>query len=299
MDFRRLEVFKKVYERRSFSRAGQDLYLAQPTVSEHIRLLEEELGLTLFDRQGKSVLPTKTAQLLYHYAKKIMALREESLQAMIQFRDKGLGDLTVGGSNIPGQYLLPPLMGRFKEQFPQIRIQLLVGDTGNIIDRVLEGLVELGVVGAQVTSRQIHCQFLTTDEMVCIVPPGRSWCPAKAVDIQELTRLPFIMREVGSGTRTSIERAFERTRWEVSDLQVAAVMGSNEAIRQAVKAGLGISIISRLAVEEDLKDGRLLEMRIKGLPLIRSFYLVTQKQRTLSPLAQEFMDYLQKAFKKS
>ena len=124
MDFRRLEVFLKVYELLSFSRAGQALYLAQPTVSEHIRLLEEELGLSLFDRQGKAVLPTKTAQLLYTYAKKIMALREESLQALVQFRDKGLGDLLVGGSNIPGQYLLPPLLGQFKEKFPEIRIQL-------------------------------------------------------------------------------------------------------------------------------------------------------------------------------
>jgi len=296
MDFRRLEVFLKVYELRSFSQAGQALYLAQPTVSEHIRLLEEELGLSLFDRQGKAVLPTKTAQLLYHYAKQIMALREESLQALIQFRDKGLGDLMVGGSNIPGQYLLPPLLGQFKKKFPEIRIQLFIGDTRNIIERVLEGSVELGVVGAQVEHKQMHCQFLTSDELVCIVPPGNALSNEKLIDIKELTRLPFILREVGSGTRTSMEQAFVKIKLEVGDLQVAAEMGSNEAIRQAVKAGLGISIISRRAVEDDLKDGRLQEIRIKKLPLIRSFYLISQKQRTLSPLAQEFKETIIRFF---
>jgi DNA-binding transcriptional LysR family regulator len=299
MDFRRLEVFLKVYELRSFSQAGQALYLAQPTISEHIRLLEEELGLSLFDRQGKAVQPTKTAQLLYHYARQIMALREESLQALIQFRDKGLGDLLVGGSNIPGQYLLPSLLGQFKGKFPQIRIQLFIGDSRNIIERVLEGSVELGVIGARIEHKQMHCQFLTNDELVCIVPPGNSLSQEKSIDLQELTRLPFILREVGSGTRTSIEQAFGKIKMEVGNLKVAAEMGSNEAIRQAVKAGLGISIISRLAVEDDLRDGRLQEVRIKRLPLMRSFYLISQKQRTLSPLAQEFKETILRAFKKT
>lgn len=299
MDFRRLEVFLKVHELRSFSRAGQALYLAQPTVSEHIRLLEEELGLSLFDRQGKAVLPTKSAQLLYQYARKIMALREESLQALIQFRDKGLGDLQVGGSNIPGQYLLPPLLGRFKLQFPEIRIQLYIGDTKNIIDRVLEGSLELGVVGAQVAQRQILCQFLTTDELACIVRPGNFPAATDSIDIRELTRLPFVLREEGSGTRTSIEQALKKAGLELGNLQVAAEIGSNEAIRQAVKAGLGISIISRLAVEDDLKAGRLKEIRIKKLPLIRRFFLVTQRQRTLSPLAQEFKKTVLKTFNKT
>jgi DNA-binding transcriptional LysR family regulator len=292
MDFRRLEVFLKVYQLKSFSKAGQALYLAQPTVSEHIRLLEEDLGLALFDRQGKEVLPTRAGQLLYQYANQLMTLRQDSLRAMEQFRDIGIGDLLIGGSNIPGQYLLPGLLGRFKERFPKILIKVLIGDTQNIQDNLLEGIIELGLVGAQADHRQIFCQLLTTDELVCILPPGLYQGAPGLAAAKALFSLPFILREKGSGTRKALEQAFKKINLEIKDLQVVAEMGSNEAIRQAVKAGVGMSIISRRAVLEDLKQGRLQELRIKKLPLIRNFYLITLRQRTLSPLAKAFMEFI-------
>jgi DNA-binding transcriptional LysR family regulator len=294
MDFRRLEVFIKAYQQKSFSKAGQALYLAQPTVSEHIRLLEEDLGLALFDRQGKEVLPTPAGQLLYQYANQLMTLRQDSLRAMKQFRDLGVGDLLIGGSNIPGQYLLPGLLGRFKERFPKIRLKLLIGDTQNIQDRLLEGSIELGLVGAKLDHRQITCQLLTSDEMVCILPPGLSKNEPGCITAKALVALPFILREKGSGTRKALEQAFKKINLDVKDLQVVAEMGSNEAIRQAVKAGVGISVISRRAVLEDLEQGSLQELKIKKLPLIRNFYLITLKQRTLSPLAKEFKEFVLK-----
>ncbi|MBI5602197.1 MAG: LysR family transcriptional regulator [Deltaproteobacteria bacterium] len=294
MDFRRLEVFVKVYLLKSFSRAGQVLYLSQPTVSEHIRLLEEDLGLTLFDRQGKEVLPTPAGRLLYQYANQLMALRQDSLRAMKQFRDLGTGDLLIGGSNIPGQYLLPGLLGRFKDRFPKIRIRLLIGDTQNIQNKLLEGAIELGLVGAQVDHRQISCQMLTTDELVCIASPQQVKDRQKALDSQALLALPFILREKGSGTRKALEQALKKIGLDIKDLQVVAEMGSNEAIRQAVKAGVGISIISRRAVLEDLEQGRLQELKIKKFPLIRNFYLIHLKQRTLSPLAEAFREFILK-----
>jgi DNA-binding transcriptional LysR family regulator len=298
MDFRRLEVFLKVYQLRSFSKAGQALYLSQPTISEHIRLLEEDLGLALFDRRGKEVLPTRAAHLLHQHAKQMIALREESQRAMKQFRDKGLGDLLVGGSNIPGQYLLPSLLGRFKEKYPNIRIQLFVGDTKNIQEKVLEGSIEMGVVGAKVEQRRISCQLLTSDELVCILPNGTGLPRGKVIEPAGILKLSFIIREEGSGTRTSIEQALNKIHLNLKDLQIGAEMGSNEAIRQAVKAGVGISIISRRAVEEDLEQGRIQEATIKGLPLKRNFFLITQKQKTFSPLAQEFKEFLFEVHKK-
>ncbi len=160
MDFRRLEVFTKVFEQKSFSKAGQALYLSQPTVSEHIRLLEEDLGLTLFDRQGKEIVPTKAGQFLFQYANQLMSLRQDSLRAMEQFRDKGTGELLIGGSNIPGQYMLPGLLGDFKKSFPGIQIRLWIGDTQNIQEKVLDGTIELGLVGALIEHRRISCQPL-------------------------------------------------------------------------------------------------------------------------------------------
>ena len=157
MDFRRLEVFQKVFELRSFSRAGQVLLLAQPTVSEHIRLLEEDLKLTLLDRQGREVVPTRAGELLYGYSKQLTGLRQEALRVMQQFLDKGRGELLIGGSNIPGQYLLPGILGKFKEKYPHIRVQVLIDDTRNMVEKVLAGAIELGVVGARVEHRQISC----------------------------------------------------------------------------------------------------------------------------------------------
>jgi DNA-binding transcriptional LysR family regulator len=294
MEFRRLEVFTKVYQQKSFSKAGLALYLSQPTVSEHIRLLEEDLGLVLFDRQGKEIVPTKAGQFLFQYANQLMSLRQDCLRAMEQFRDKGVGELLIGGSNIPGQYILPGLLGGFKKKFPGIRIRLSIGDTQHMQERVLDGAIELGLVGALTEHRRISCQPLTTDELICISLPGPPGEKQKALDPDQLLSLPFILREKGSGTRKSFEQALKKIHLDPKDLQVVAEMGSNEAIRQAVKAGLGISVISRRAVLEDLDQGRLQEIKIRKFPLLRNFYLITLKQRTLSPLAQEFIEFILK-----
>ena len=218
MDFRRLEVFQKVFELRSFSRAGQALLLAQPTISEHIRLLEEDLKLTLFDRQGREVIPTKAGELLYGYSRQLSALRQEALRAMQQFLDKGQGELLIGGSNIPGQYLLPGILGKFKQKYPQVRVQVLIDDTRNIVEKVLAGAIEIGVVGARVEHRLISCQLLTKDEMVCIQPADFPSGGKKPLDPRELLKLPFILREPGSGTRRSIEKALTKINLNPDEL---------------------------------------------------------------------------------
>ncbi|HMK64720.1 MAG TPA: selenium metabolism-associated LysR family transcriptional regulator [Thermodesulfobacteriota bacterium] len=291
MDFRRLEVFAQVYQLKSFSKAGQVLYLSQPTISEHVRLLEEDLGLSLFDREGKEILPTKAGERLYHYALQLLALRTESERAMSQFRDKSTGELVVGGSNIPGQYILPALLGKFKKLFPNISLRLLVGDSKNVQESLLEGSIEIGVVGVKADHRQISCQELVRDNLICIVPPG-SFANHEIKNPKEITRLPFILREKGSGTRTAIEEALKKIHLDISDLQVVAEMGSNEAIRQAVKAGVGATIISRLAVRDDLKQGLFEEIRIKRFSIARKFFIITHQQRSLSPLALDFKEFL-------
>jgi DNA-binding transcriptional LysR family regulator len=294
MDFRRLEVFTKVFQQKSFSKAGQALFLSQPTVSEHIRLLEEDLGLTLFDRQGKEIVPTKAGEFLFQYAIQLMSLRRDSLRAMEQFRDKGVGELLIGGSNIPGQYIMPGLLGGFKKRYPGIQIRLWIGDTQFIQEKVLDSTIELGLVGALIEHRRISSQPLTTDELVCISLPGQAGEKQRAIDPDKLLSLPFILREKGSGTRKSLEQALKKIHLDPKNLQVVAEMGSNEAIRQAVKAGLGISVISRRAVQEDLDQGRLQEIKIRKFPLLRNFYLISLNQRTLSPLAQEFKAFILK-----
>ena len=155
MDLRRLEIFAKVAELGSFSRAAEALFLTQPTVSEHIRSLEEELGVQLLDRLGRGTTPTRAGQLLLGYAQRMLALGREARQAMDRFQGRVLGELVVGGSTIPGEYVLPELVGRFKRKYPEISICLLIGSSRQVTEWLEESRVEVGVVGARPAGRAL------------------------------------------------------------------------------------------------------------------------------------------------
>jgi len=148
MDLWRLQIFSRVVELRSFSRAAKAVYLSQPTVSSHIKDLENHFECKLVDRLGREVIPTKAGSLLYSYATKIIALKQEAENALAEFQGKIKGRLTIGGSTIPAGYILPPLLGRFKDDYPEVVVTLVQSDTERIIRDTLEGNVELGIVGA-------------------------------------------------------------------------------------------------------------------------------------------------------
>src|SRR5437879_11792425 len=170
MDLHRLEVFAKVAELGSFSRAAEALFLTQPTVSEHVRALEEELGLSRLDRMGRGATPTPAGQLLLGYARRILALSREARQAIEQFQGRMSGQLTVGGSTIPGEYILPALIGQFKAKFPDISISLLIGDSRQVTTWVEDGRAEVGVVGARPGPRTLLARELIPDELVVVLP---------------------------------------------------------------------------------------------------------------------------------
>ena len=175
MDLRQLEVFSGVYELRSFSRTASALRLTQSTVSEHVRLLEEELGTRLFDRLSRETVPTRAGELLYGYAKQMLALRAEARQALGEFLGQVTGNLLVGGSTIPGEYVLPAVIGRFRERHPRVSITLQISDTRGIVHAVLEGQVDVGVVGADPSGRGLEVKPLMPDELVLVVPAGHPW----------------------------------------------------------------------------------------------------------------------------
>jgi DNA-binding transcriptional LysR family regulator len=292
MDFRQLEVFARVVETRSFSRAAEALRLTQSTVSEHMRLLEEEIGSRLFDRLGRETLPTRAGDLLFGYAQRLLTLRTEALQSLQQFLGQVAGSLLVGASTIPGEYVLPPLIGAFREKFPQVSIALQIGDTRAIVEAVVEGRVELGVVGARPDQRMLQAIELMPDELVVVVPPGHAWFGRRLVTLEELKPEPLIVREPGSGSRQALEVALEEAGLGLAGLRVIAEMGSTSAIKQAVKAGVGLSIISKRAVDEECRHSLLWCMKIKDLRFTRHFYVVTHAGRSRSPLCQAFLDFL-------
>ncbi|MCG6945907.1 MAG: LysR family transcriptional regulator [Deltaproteobacteria bacterium] len=292
MDLRRLEVFCKVYELKSFSRAGQACLLSQPTVSEHIRHLETHLDVRLFDRLGREVVPTRAGEILYNYARRMLNLKREASQTLARYRGKMSGDLELGGSTIPGQYILPSLIGRFREKFPNIFIKLVIADTMKIANMVLDGGLELGVVGAKIKNNKLQFEKLFYDELVLAVSPDHHWAKRSAIRLEELSHAPFIMREQGSGTRMTMLEILEQAGLDAREFKAVAEMGSTDAIRQAIKAKVGVSILSRRAIADELQFERLCHIPVQGLSLTRHFYLVTHKKRSRSPIGQAFMDYL-------
>jgi len=289
LDFKKLQVFVAVAEQRNFSKAAEKCHLSQPTVSGHIKALEESLGVILFDRHTREVLPTKAGLLLYRYAKRLVRLAEDLEREIELFKTGGKGSLFLGGSTIPGQYILPALLGRFKRLYPQIEISLKIADTREIAHRVCDGELELGVVGAKLLEGELEFTPCFEDEIILILPQNMSF--PQEIPLEILKDIPLIIRERGSGTWYSVKRELKRVGTPLDRLNIVAEFGSTEAVKQAVKAGLGGAFISKRAVKEELENGQIREVHVEGLSIKRSFYLITPERRTLSPAARIFIDF--------
>jgi DNA-binding transcriptional LysR family regulator len=294
MDLHQIEIFCTLIKLRSFSKAAETLYLTQPTVSGHIKNLETDLGVRLLDRLGKRVVPTEEGEVLYRYGQKLLALRDHARQEIEGIAGKVSGLLKIGGSTIPGAYVLPVVIGAFKQKYPSASIQLVIDDTAKVAEAVVNGDLNIGVVGARVSDSRLETHPFLKDELVIAVPAGHRWARKKAVTVEELAGEPFIMRESGSGTRRIMEERIEKAGMSLADLDTVAVVGSSDAVRQAVKAGLGISILSIRALRDDIEAGRLFAARLKGVKIERSFSIILLKGKSRSPLCQAFLDVLLK-----
>lgn len=292
MDLRRLEVFCKVVELRSFTKAAEAVLLSQPTVSEHIRTLETMLGEKLLDRLGRDVFPTAAGQILYRYAHRILQLREQAIQAMASYRGDLSGQLILGASTIPGTYVLPKIIGSFKSFHPSIRLTLKILSTGEIVEAVLRGDLEIGLVGSRWKDRRLKSEEIFSDELVLTVYPEHPWSRRDEVGMEELYGEHFIMRQRDSGTRMVMSQILETHGFDFSKLFVVAEMATTEAIRQSIKARIGISILSRQAIEEELQQGYLVAVPIRGIRFHRPFYIVLRESRQVSPLCDAFLEHI-------
>ena len=292
MDIRRLEVFCKVVELKSFTKAAEAALLSQPSVSEHIRVLEETLGEKLIDRLGREVAPTQAGQILFQYARQIIRLRDEAQQAIQEFRGNLSGQLSLGASTIPGAFLLPKSIEAFKLHHPTIQLLLKISGTSTIVEGVMDGTLELGVIGAAWKDPRLESVDLFADELILTVHPDHPWAKRKSVSPDELYQEPFIFRERGSGTRIVMTEALKGAGIDPEKFRQVAEMGSSEAVRQGIKSRIGVSILSSLSIAEDLQLGSLVQVPIEGLRMPRSFFLIKRKNRQLSPLALAFYEHL-------
>ena len=292
MDLKKLEAFCRIVELGSFTKAGQAMHLSQPTISDHIRNLEEEIGHKLINRLGRDVEPTPAGRLLYSHATKIFRLKDETLQALIQFSGKYIGNLIIGASSIPGAYILPKIISDFRIQYPDVTTTVLVNGSRIIARKVLDGEYDIGLAGAIWNERGLEWEPLFTDTLVLVTHQNSSWANHRSITLQEILDKPFVFREPESGTRRSIAQLLESKGFKETDLHETAQFGSNEAVKEAVKAGVGISIVSQRSVTEELNRGTLIALNLQEVTGARPFYLVTRKNRALQPAASAFVEYL-------
>jgi DNA-binding transcriptional LysR family regulator len=293
IEFRHLETFCRVADLKSFSKAADDLFLTQPTVSGHILSLEQSLSLRLFDRASREVRLTKSGEVFREYASKLLSLRKNMLNALSEFSRGIRGELSLGSSTIPGEYLLPKLIGDFKKNHPSFVISLKIADTKEVTQYVLQDQVEFGVIGAKLNHPSLHYEKYEEDQIIVVAPSKHPLTRKKRVDLDELLKEPWIIREEGSGTRIAVERALRRKGRTLKQFNVVMEMGSTSSVKEGVKARLGLAFVSGRATEEEIRQGSFSRIDVEGLePLSRQIYIVSHRRRTLSPMATEFLRFL-------
>ena len=294
MDIHHLRIFTAVYRNRSFTRAAAELRISQPTVSEHMRKLEEELGSQLFDRLGRTIVPTDKADLLYPKACRIV---DDLLALPSEISDEEAlvrGELVLGASTIPGTYIMPEFICRFRRAYPLVSFRVVVEDTSQITARVAEHSLLCGIVGAPPTEsmNELLCEPLYEDELIFVASPD--FGVEAEISPEKLGEQQYVLREEGSGTRRVMEVFLEKMGVRLTAANSAAVFGATAAVKEAVKTGLGIAVLSRIAVREELASGALRELAVSAPPMHRSFYLLRHKKRSLPTLYQRFCEFLKK-----
>lgn len=287
IETRHLKIFVAIYRARSFTKAAKDLNTSQPTVSEHLQNLETSLGVKLFDRLGRTILPTAEAEFLYPRAQAILDDLEKLREDLSASVETVSGPLVIGASTIPGTYLLPRLAAEFKEQFPKTSFDIRINDTQTIAGAVADHELYAGVIGAKTESKKLAFQEIAGDELILAAAADNPVPPQ--IDFQQLQALPYITREPGSGTRKSTEVFLKEKGLLHNRLTISATLGSSVAVKEAIKSNLGVSIISRLAIQDELEAGRIRQIELEGIKFKRTFYLVTARGRTIPTKYQRFI----------
>lgn len=292
MEDHKLKVFCTVAETKSFSKTSEIIHLTQPAVSLQIQALEEIYETKLFDRSSSTVTLTPAGEILYKYAKEILGLYASVEKVIGEITGLVKGSISIGASSTIGNYLLPGVITDFKKAHLKIKIHLLVGNTKRVVDMLNSGSIDVGLVEGEVSRQKMVVEKLIPDELLLVVPAHHPWAKKKDISISELTKEPFIFREGGSGTRQMIEMFLSKYGISPNNMKVAMVLGSTEAIKEAVENGLGVSILSRWAVRKELKYGTLQLLRLKEERVNRDFSLIVNKSSVSSHAVDEFLTYL-------
>ncbi len=287
---RRLQVFHTVARLLSFTKAADTLHMTQPAVTFQVRQLEEYFNTRLFDRTHNRISLTDAGRRVFEYADRIFSLYAEMENAVREMTGEISGVLVIGASTTIAEYMLPALLGDFKAKYPDVNIHLKVSNTDGIVSMVENNVIDLGVVEAPVLNKNLVVEVCRQDKLVAIVPRSHPLARQPSVTIQRLLEFPFICREEGSGTREVINEYMSIAGLNPSHLNVSMELGSPEAIKGAVEAGMGVSIVSRATIHKELQLGSLVEVNLDP-PLERPFSFVHQKQKFRYMAVDELLEF--------
>lgn len=288
LTLRQLQVFEAVARHLNHSRAAKELYLSQPAISMQIKQLEQGVGLPLFEQTGKQIHLTDAGLEMLHYSRAI----SQQLQEMEAVFDEMKG-LEHGRLNISvvstANYFMSQLLAKFCQQHPKIQISLHVGNRDAVLGHLADNSSDLAIMGQPQEGDEMLAESFMKNPLVVIAPPGHPLCKLKRVKFQQLGKEKFLLREQGSGTRGAMERFFAEHGVE---LRAGMEMGTNEAVKQAVQAGMGLGILSLHSAELELEAGRLVVLNVEHFPVVRHWYIVHRQNKRLSTAAQAFKLFL-------
>jgi DNA-binding transcriptional LysR family regulator len=286
-----LETFCAVVESGSFTVAAEKRYLTQPSVSTHIRDLEKHYGSKLLNRRRDGITPTDTGKLLYRYAKSLLKLSKETEDAIDDINKLVRGETTIAASTVPGTYLIPEILSKFKKEFPDINLSLKVSDTSIVINEVFEQNVDFGIVGEKQKKPGLLFTKLANDKIVLVANPKTA---QSKINLEELKTHPLIFREHTSGTRMAVMESLQKKGAKEKELNIIMELGSTEAVKQGAIAGLGATFVSERAIKNEEKHGLLKRITIQGISINRHFWIVKRVAEIPSRAAQALYEFIRK-----
>ena len=294
MNFRQLEVLVSVIRHSSFSKAAEELFLTQPTVSTHIGTLEEELGVQLVSRGHKTVFPTQAGTVFYEYANGLLRMRDNVLDSMKHYPDLLSSTLELAASTVPAEYVLPSKLVEFRKLYPNVRFSIRESNSEQVLSRILSNEVELGFAGAELRNEKCKFEEICSDRLVIVTPVAETFsqAPADKFPRELLQSMPFILRTSGSATQKEADAFLANMGISPQSLHIAAYMESIEAIKQSVRSGLGIAILSEIAVKDMEERGEILVFRNENPFMHRKLYCVHRGDKPLSPAADLFLNFI-------
>jgi DNA-binding transcriptional LysR family regulator len=290
-----MEAVISLVEEGSFSRAAKRMFLTQPALTKNIKNAEDYLGVRLVNRSNMGTSLTPEGKILYNYAQRMVKLRDEAREKILALRENIGGNIYISASTIPATYILPHVLSSFNKKHPDIRVYIKTADSEEAMNMVLENEVEIGCIGKQPSNKKLKAEPLWKDRLILAIPKHHRWHKKKSITLSELLDEPFVVREKGSATRELFESCLKESKSiNLSQFNICGELGSSEAIKEAVIAGLGVSVISIHAVERELSQGLLFEIPLQGCRMERNFYLIYKRHFDFRPAHKIFIDFMKK-----